>query len=120
MRALRVLVVDDDEIVCKLLGSILTKQGHQVVTRTAPRLALSEARGQQFDLVLLDIRMPDLDGVETLRAMRPALPDAEFVMITASAADDRVGDAMSAGASLCLAKPFDSGMVDSLLVTLFG
>jgi CheY-like chemotaxis protein len=119
MRSLRVLVVDDDQIICTLLDSILTKQGHQVTTHTAPRAGLSAAGGQQFDLVMLDIRMPDLDGIEALKAMRPLLPKAEFVMITASAADERVSDALSAGASLCLAKPFDPDMVEQLLETLF-
>jgi len=119
MSPLSVLVVDDDEIICTLLESILTTQGHRVTTRTTPRLGLSAARTQQFDLVLLDIRMPELDGVDTLKEMRPLLPGAKFVMITASAADERVGDALSAGASLCLSKPFDSEMVGGLLTALF-
>ncbi len=120
MRSLKVLVVDDDQIICTLLGDVLTKLGHHVTTHTAPRAALSAAASQQFDLVLLDIRMPDLDGIEALRAMRPLLPKAEFVMITASADDERVGDALSSGAGLCLLKPFNPDMVEQILATLFG
>jgi CheY-like chemotaxis protein len=112
-------VVDDDEIVCALLGDILKRQGHHATAHTVPRSGLSAAHNQEFDLVLLDIAMPDLDGVEVLKRMRPLLPKARFVMITASAADERVGDALSSGASLCLSKPFDSEMVEQLLVALF-
>ena len=120
MRALRVLVVDDDEIICTLLGDILRRLGHQAVTHTVPQLGLSAARKQDFDLVLLDVRMPGLDGVEALKQMRPLLPKARFVMITGSAADERVDDALAAGAALCLAKPFDLEMVEQVLATLFG
>jgi CheY-like chemotaxis protein len=118
MRSLKALVVDDDEIVCTLLGDILTKQGHQTTTHTSPRLAMSAARNQAFDVVFLDIRMPELDGLELLRDMRPLLPKAIFVMITASADDERVGEALSAGAGLCLPKPFDSNMVSEVLAVL--
>ena len=119
MNPLKVLVVDDDEIVCALLKAILTKQGHTATTHTSPMSGLSAAGSGQFDLVLLDIKMPVLDGVEALKQMRRILPKAKFVMITASAADERVGDALSSGASLCLGKPFDSDMVEELLGTLF-
>jgi CheY-like chemotaxis protein len=119
MRALKVLVVDDDEIICTLLEDILTRQGHQVTTRTAPRLGLAAARNQDFDLALLDIQMAGMDGVELLEAMRPLQPKSRFVMITASPEDDRVGDALESGAGLCLSKPFDSVTVDELVGTLF-
>ncbi len=118
MRSLKALVVDDDEIVCTLLSDILTKQGHQVTTHTSPRLGILAARSQAFDVVLLDIKMPELDGLEVLRAIRPVLPKATFVMITASAHDERVGEALSAGAGLCLLKPFDSKMVSEVLAVL--
>ena len=119
MRPLRVLVVDDDEIVCTLLVDMLTRHGHHAIAHTVPQLGLSAARHQDFDLVLLDVNMPGLDGVEALKQMRPLLPKAKFVMITASPTDERAGDAISSGAGLCLAKPFDSDMVEQLLLTLF-
>jgi len=120
MRLLKALVVDDDEIVCTLLGDILTRQGHQATTHTSPRLGISAVRSQVFDVVFLDIKMPELDGLEVLRQMRPLLPKAAFVMITASADDERVGEALSAGAGFCLSKPFDSNMVEEILAALVG
>jgi CheY-like chemotaxis protein len=120
MRSLKALVIDDDEIVCTLLGDFLTKQGHQATTHTSPRLGMSAARNQVFDVVFLDIRMPELDGLQVLREMRPLLPKAAFVMITASADDERVGEALSAGAGFCLSKPFDSAMVAEILAVLLG
>lgn len=118
MQALQALVIDDDEVICTLLSGILVKAGHQATTYTSPRLGMAAARTRVFDVVFLDVRMPGLDGLEVLRAVRPILPRATFVMITASADDERVGEALSAGADLCLSKPFDSNMVEDLLAVL--
>ena len=118
MSSLKALVIDDDEVICTMLGGILTKLGHKVTTHTSPRLGMAAVREQAFDVVFLDIKMPGLDGVEVLRSIRPLLPKATFVMITASADDERVGVALSAGAGLCLSKPFDSIMVEDLLAFL--
>ena len=119
MSTLKVLVVDDDEIVCALLQDLLTKQGHQVNTYSDAQRGLAAAGKQAFDLVLLDIRMPVLNGIEVLKKMRPQLPKARFVMITASPEDELVGDAFSSGATLCLSKPIDPQKVNELLSILF-
>jgi two-component system response regulator (stage 0 sporulation protein F) len=119
MNSLKILVVDDDDTICTLLREILTREGHLVTTQNDPDLALGSARSQDFDLVLLDIRMPKTNGVEVLKRMHPLLPNARFVMITGSAADDLVGETFSAGATLCLSKPIDLQQVKEVLSLLF-
>lgn len=119
MRTLKILVIDDDEIICTLLQALLTKYGHQVITHTSAQQGVAAARTGQFDLALLDIRMPVMNGVEALKQLRPLLPKARFVMITGLAEDEMVGEAFSHGASLCLAKPVNPQKLDELLSTLF-
>ncbi len=119
MRTLKILVVDDDDIVCALLRDLLGRQGHQVATYTDPHLALVAAGRETFDLALVDLRMPGMNGIEALRQLRPRLPKARFVMITGSPADELVGEGFAYGALLCLSKPFDPQKVDELLGALF-
>jgi CheY-like chemotaxis protein len=119
MSMLKALVLDDDDIICALLRELLTKQGFLVTTKTDPELGVALARSEQFDLVLLDVKMPKMNGIEALKRIRPLQQKAKFVMITASAEDELVGDAFTYGAILCLSKPIDARQVDELLTSIF-
>jgi len=118
MRALRVLVVDDEKAVCDVLKEALEKRGHLVATESSGGLALERARVQTFDVVFLDIKMPDLNGVETLKRMRRLQPEAEFIMITGYAASELVDESLSHGAFICLSKPFSLGQVTDMMEDL--
>ena len=66
----RVLAVDDEEVVCESIRRGLAPEGYAVTTYTSSRAALEAIRKESFDLLLLDIRMPEVDGLEFLRATR--------------------------------------------------
>jgi DNA-binding NtrC family response regulator len=104
---LRILVVDDEEIVRESLAGWLRKDGH--VTAMAPdgRAALDALRAERFGVVLLDLKMPGMDGLAVLEAARGLRPDATFVLMTAYATVDTAVAAMKLGAYDYLVKPFD-------------
>ena len=104
-----ILVVDDNRVNQLLLSRGLEQQGHTVVFARHGREALDLLRGQGFDLMLLDVLMPELDGYQVLAHLRTDERTAgvPVVVLTASATlatEDRV---LQAGASECLTKPFD-------------
>jgi len=115
MSPLQVLVVDDEQSICLLLQDVLTRFGHTVVTCQDGESALAAAQERSFDLILLDIRMPGMDGLEALRRLRRSQPEAMFVMITGYAKDDIIDQALQSGASACLCKPFSLAQVKKLL-----
>jgi two-component system chemotaxis response regulator CheY len=105
-RRARVLVVDDDESIRRLIELALTQEGYEVVTAAEGRAALAEAARQPPRLILLDIRMPVLDGWGFARAYRAGPPPhAPIVVLTA--ARDAAEAAVRIGAEACLAKPFE-------------
>jgi class 3 adenylate cyclase len=104
----RILLVDDLPQNLRLLEAVLAPRGHAVAGVTSGRAALERLAGEPFDLVLLDVLMPDMDGHAVCRAIRadPALSFLPVVMITASGAQERLA-AIEAGADDFVTKPFD-------------
>lgn len=104
---MRLLVVEDDLDLGDALVRQLSREGHAVDLLTDGEAADDVLRFQQYDLVILDIGLPSLDGFEVLRAMRARGQRTPVMMLTArSAIEDRVG-ALDVGADDYLAKPFD-------------
>jgi two-component system response regulator MprA len=102
----RVLVVDDDEKITSFLRRALAYEGYQVDVAGAGSAALSSALTQPPDLVVLDVMMPGLDGLEVCRRLRAGGDDVQVLMLTAR---DEVADrvqGLDAGADDYLAKPF--------------
>jgi DNA-binding response OmpR family regulator len=100
------LVVEDDETIGKLLADGLDSHGHRVTWVRTGRQALREAAAQDFELVLLDLGLPDLDGVHVCRQLRTTLPAAVLVILTARDAEIDVVVGLDAGADDYLTKPF--------------
>jgi two-component system response regulator (stage 0 sporulation protein F) len=115
MQPLEILVVDDEESICLLLRDVLLRFEHRVTTCQDGASALALAAERHFDLVFLDIRMPGMSGLEALKKLREAQPEAKFVMITGYAKDDVIDEALQSGASACLCKPFRLSQVRELL-----
>jgi DNA-binding NtrC family response regulator len=111
------LVVDDDASMVKTLGDILQLQGWQVTTATTGTTAVKLAVTQPFDVVLMDVRMPGMDGVAALKAMKEARRDLPVVLMTAYAAEDRLAEAERAGVLRILSKPVDIGALLTLLTS---
>ncbi len=102
----RLLVVEDDETIGSLLESGLAADGHTVTWVRGGRSALREAALVEFDLVLLDLGLPDLDGVEVCRQLRARQPGCVLVMLTARNDEMDVVVGLEAGADDYLTKPF--------------
>jgi DNA-binding response OmpR family regulator len=101
----RVLVVEDDETIGSVLDSSLRAHGHHVVWQRAGRSALRVASETEFDLVLLDLGLPDLDGVEVCRQLRASNPTTVLVILTARTEEMDVVVGLEAGADDYLTKP---------------
>ena len=103
-----VLVVDDLPANLRLMEAVLAPRGHRVVTASSGPEALDVLAGQDVDIVLLDILMPEMDGYEVCRRVRsdPRTAFLPVVMVTASGDQEKVS-ALAAGADDFLAKPID-------------
>jgi DNA-binding response OmpR family regulator len=101
----RLLVVEDDETIGSVLESSLRAHGHQVGWQRTGRGALHAAAETDFDLVLLDLGLPDLDGVEVCRQLRASNPTAVLVILTARTEEMDVVVGLEAGADDYLTKP---------------
>jgi two-component system, NtrC family, response regulator PilR len=92
------LVVDDERSICELLEISFRKEGHKVETTTSGEAAKRRLASQVFDIVISDIRMPDMDGVELLRYCREISPATTFILITGVPTIDSAIDAVNFGA----------------------
>lgn len=102
----RLLVVEDDETIGGLLESRLRSYDHDVVWQRSGRGAIKAAGAAGFDLVLLDLGLPDLDGVEVCRQIREIQPGCVLVILTARRDEMDVVVGLEAGADDYLTKPF--------------
>ena len=101
----RLLVVEDDETIGTVLDSSLRAHGHEVTWARTGRGALTAAAAHDPDLVLLDLGLPDLDGVEVCRRLRAQLPGAVLVVLSARTDEMDVVVGLEAGADDYLTKP---------------
>jgi DNA-binding NarL/FixJ family response regulator len=103
--ATRVLIVDDHPLTRDALAALLTQHEFSVVGTAADgEQAIAEARELQPDLILLDLSMPGIDGLEALPLLREAVPGCEVVMLTASVAEENLLASIRAGAAGYLLK----------------
>lgn len=105
-----ILVVDDYSVTIRVLSTQLRKGGYDVVTASNGSEALSQLEQQKIDLAIVDIAMPDMDGITLLEQVRgnQQLAGLPIVMLTASVLDDDRLRALKAGASGFLTKPVSS------------
>jgi DNA-binding NtrC family response regulator len=102
----RLLIVDDEKVAVKNLEHVLKKEGYEVVATQSGSNALSHLDKQTFDVVLTDLRMDKVDGMQILQKCRSNHPDTEVVLITGFATLESAVDAMKHGAFYYIAKPF--------------
>lgn len=114
-----VLIVDDEPVILNMFKDIFLTKGYVVHTALGGREGLAEFASHHFDVVLLDILMPDMNGLEVLQEMKKMQPSAKIVMITGFSLDAHREQATRDGASLFLNKPIDPAAllsaVDNLL-----
>ncbi|MEW6117945.1 MAG: sigma-54 dependent transcriptional regulator [Nitrospirota bacterium] len=102
----RILIVDDEKIALKNLEHVMKKEGYTVTGTQSGQNALKLLEEQQFDVVLTDLKMEKVDGMQILKKSRELHPDTEIIMITGYATLQSAVDAMKHGAFYYIAKPF--------------
>ncbi len=102
-----ILIVDDEQSYRQLLKLVFEPEGHSVLTAMNGREALEMLEVEQADIIISDVRMPDMDGIALLRAARELYPDIGIVLMTAFATVDTARDAFKLGADDFIQKPFD-------------
>jgi len=103
----KILIVDDNERFCQNVKDILELKNFTVSTAHDGHQALKMAEQKYFDLVLMDVKMPVMNGVETLKKMKAIFPDIAVIMITAYSVDDLIRESLREGAFGVLSKPLD-------------
>ena len=101
----RVLVVDDEDIVCESYKRVLSDAGYLVCTANNGRDAVAACRDQPFDVMLADLKMPDMDGLEVTRAAKEKLPQLQVLIITGYPTDQSAKEARALGVFDYLYKP---------------
>ncbi len=92
--AKNIIVIDDEEVVCRMTKMVLTKEGYEVETFTDSKKALERIKEKKFDLVITDLKMEDVDGMDILKTVNKLYPDAKVIMITAYATLDTAIEAL--------------------------
>jgi len=104
----RVLIVDDEQSICDVLQISLRKEGYEVAADTSAKRALEKFRKEHFDVVLQDLKMPEMDGLDLLRELKKIHDDTVVIIMTAYSTWDRAVEAMRLGAYDYIKKPFDT------------
>lgn len=102
-----ILIVDDEQSYRQLLTLVFESEGHTIRTATNGREALALLQRDPADVVISDVRMPDMDGIELLTAVRESQPDLGVVLMTAFASVETAREAFKLGADDFIQKPFD-------------
>jgi DNA-binding response OmpR family regulator len=103
----RILIVDDDEHICTTLSLILKARGYDVDIANTAKQAMKKAETNLYNLALLDIRLPDLEGTELLRTMRQVSPRMIKIMLTGYPQVDNAIKSLNDGADAYFTKPVD-------------
>ena len=102
----RILVVDDEMIVCESCKRILEEEGYEVEAALSGKEAFEKMKANPFDIVITDLKMPGIDGMEVLRTFRKEYPDSIIIMITGFSTVETAVEAMKLGAFDYIPKPF--------------
>ena len=102
-----ILIVDDDVNFCNSLSKVLAKKGYETTTAESGFRAMELMKEKAFDTVLMDIKMPVMNGVETYKKIKEIKPGTVVIMMTAFSVDDLIREAVKEGVYAVIRKPFD-------------
>lgn len=111
----KVLVVDDEPHVCDILKKILEEENYTIFTATSGVRALNVLKKESIDLILLDVQMPHMGGIEFLQKVRQSDKNVAVIILTAHATLGTAREAMELGAYDYITKPFDARFVISMV-----
>ncbi len=116
----KILVIDDEKVVGDSLRRTLHGEGYEIDTAESGQEGLRKARRESFDLIIVDLKMPDIDGLDVIKRIKEEQPDVMMVMITGYSTVDSATEALKTGAFDYLPKPFTpdeiSGVVQKALI----
>lgn len=118
-KGLKILVADDDARMVRTLCDILTARGYEPIAAHSGEEVVAKVRGRLPDCVLMDLKMPGLDGLETLARIRAGSPNLPVVLMSALATERQAAEAQRLGAYAVLTKPVEVSQLLSFLVRLF-
>ena len=110
-----ILVVDDEESICSGCDLVLTEHGYRVHTFLRGKPGLASLKKNSYDLVLLDLKLPDMDGMEVIKKVKAEKPDTEVVVITGYGTAANAVEAMKLGAHDFLPKPFTEEQIKAAI-----
>lgn len=112
-----ILVVDDEEVMRSLFNDILQEEGHRVITVSNGKEAVDKVKTEVFDIAFIDVHMPVMDGIKTLRYLREITPETTVVMMD-SIPGYVLDEFKKEGAVTCIHKPFDIKEVKSVVAEI--
>lgn len=111
----RILVVDDDVNFCNTISKILAKRGYETSCANSGAQALQLIKEKAVDVVLMDIKMPVMNGVETYKKIKAINPRIKVILMTAFSVEDLIKDALKEGVYAVVRKPFDAEMIINMI-----
>ena len=117
MRPLDIIVIDNESVICDACDLVLTERGHRVDYAKTGKAGLLSVERVQYDLVLLDIKLPDMDGMEILKIAKDKRPKMRVIIMTGYSTLSSAVQAAKLGAAEYLSKPFTE---DELLEAVEG
>ncbi len=106
MKPLRVLVIDDEKVICDACHLVLSENGHTVDSCMTGKTGLLAVERGTYDVILLDMKLPDIDGMGILKTIREKMPAPCVIVMTGYSTMSNAVEAMKLGAADYLAKPF--------------
>jgi len=107
MEKLKMMLVDDEERFLSTTQKLLARKGYEVLTATSGAEALEKLRTHSIHVIILDVKMPGMDGIETLKAIKRSYPLVEVIMLTGHATVESAIEGLKSGATDYLMKPTD-------------
>lgn len=110
-----ILVIDDEEVICNLIRDALTEKGYSVITFQDAKRGIEAVKKNSFDAILVDLKMPEINGLSILKEIKPRLTGNIMIMITGYPSFETVRDSLHLGAFDYISKPFN---LDELFFTI--
>lgn len=103
----RILIIDDEKMACKSLSTLLGEKGYESSCAYSGEEGLKMAREGNYDVILIDIKLPDIEGLDVLKQIKSFDPETVSIIITGYPSDESVNLALGSGAYDYITKPFD-------------
>jgi two-component system NtrC family response regulator len=115
MKSLEVLVIDDESVICDACHLVLAEKGHAVDRCTTGKTGLLAIERGAYDVILLDMKLPDIDGMQILETLKTEMPAPYVIVMTGYSTMSNAVQAMKLGAADYLSKPFtDDELIEAV------